>query len=230
MRKCFLFILAIFVFFGCASESEKSAIKAISSFYGCSVSYSKGVSASTSEESMDYVGLTLSGGLLDSLDAEEPASYGALTLYQTLSQEEREEYSHIKVTIEQHEGASTKTTEYEYAIGKLQLVNAKLSSVKVLEDNLKQRQYDTLIKQLANSKDVDKQGFVAQMDSLDQGYGEIKDYEFRSFTFFTSEVNNEQKELLELKGILYRSKKNHRFNVILSQRPEDKKVYGVHFN
>ena len=102
MKTQIAFVLALLTLVGCASETENKALQSIASHYGCSVSFSKGVAASTSEGSKKYFELKLTGGsYLDSLAAEESASYSALTLYQSFSPEEKQNYTQIKTVVEQ---------------------------------------------------------------------------------------------------------------------------------
>jgi hypothetical protein len=55
-------------------------------------------------------------------------------------------------------------------------------------------------------RSFDIKTFYAQLDTIASACGEINDYQFHAFTFFELEVNQEQKVLLELKGVLLRSK------------------------
>jgi hypothetical protein len=232
MKTQIAFVLALFVLVGCASETETRAVHEIANFYGGRVSYSKGVAASTTEGSKKYFELKLSESqYINSVAAEEPASFSALTIYRNLSEEEKDKYTHIKTSVEQQAGDSEKTTEFEYTIQKLKTVEAKLALIKPLQEILKHRHYEQLTQQLDSSafRNFDMKTFYAQLDTIASACGEINDYHLHAFTFFESEVDQEQKPLLELKGVLVRNKQNVRISVILSTLPEDNRIYGLHF-
>jgi hypothetical protein len=145
---------------------------------------------------------------VNSVEAEVPGSFSAFTVYRNLSEEEKEKYTHIKTSVEQQAGDSKKTTEFEYTIQKLKTLEAKLYQIKPLQENLKHRHYDQLTQRMDSSafRSFDIKTFYAQLDTIASACGEINDYQFHAFTFFELEVNQEQKVLLELKGVLLRSK------------------------
>ena len=122
-------IFPVFLLIGliaCTSESENLALNQIAQFYECNTSFSKGVSTSIEEGSRKTFTVELSGGeILSQINPNLIASNSALILYAGLNDEERSNYTHIEIVVNQSEENSTKTTEVAIPVEELSLVNSK---------------------------------------------------------------------------------------------------------
>ena len=108
-----LWLLALAVLAGCASNAEKQAAYEIAEFYGGSVRLTSGrnFSAGGSEPQGHYLAITLKNPALNRYfdDLRLPASNCAYLAFNNLKPTERTSYDFVKVTLQDSVGAHTYT-------------------------------------------------------------------------------------------------------------------------
>ncbi len=215
----------------CASDTENKAINEIRERYNCQIAYSKTFAATSSGSGRSFDVTLAASPYMDSLIAEEPASFSAFTIYNNLTPEERQKYSSVRVAVVQTQANAKKTSSYEFDLPKLALIVSKYHHVEQAIGDLKKRRYDTMFNQLnpAVGATVDKPKVTRFLDSLLTSHGDIHGYRFRGFYFFDETLGSQTLHLIALKGVLMRNRDDHNFNIFVSQDPRDEQVYGVTF-
>lgn len=216
---------------GCTSDMEEKAIDTIRERCKCKVAYSKSVTASTAGSDKALVVILPASPYMDSLAAQEPASFSAFTIYNSLTPEERKSYSDIRVVVQQNQANAPIESGFVFDMPEMALVASKYHHFEQTIEYLKKHQYDTLLNQFNPTvgASIDKSHLTQFLDSLEISHGAIFDHYFRGVHFVDKTVNNQSIHLIAFKGVLMRNKKDHNFDVFVSQDPKDEQIYGVEF-
>lgn len=93
-------LAAILVFTGCASENQKTALRKVADIYGTKTTHAKGVHTSNNGPASKYFKITLGySDLVNSLSTGEVTANIALTVYENLSEKEKENLTQIQVEL-----------------------------------------------------------------------------------------------------------------------------------
>lgn len=230
MRTIILFFSLTTIFSGCISESEQQGIHEIRDFFGCDVSYKKGISKATGESSKKTFQVELSGGeLINQISPELISSKAALLLFNSFDSNEKDNYSHIKCVVKQKLNNTSKTTEMEYAVNDVRVLNEKQFIYFDCATYLTNREYELLYGRFAPQtiEDLDKEKFFNHLDNLSEVHGYVFNNQVHGFTMYESESNGDTYNFIEIHGILEREKNSTDLIITVSADELDDKLYGL---
>ncbi len=224
------FLLAITLFISsCLSETEEKGVTEISELYGCNVSYSKGISAATGEETKKVLEMELSGGKnLDLIDAKFTATNAAVIMYDNLAESEKAKYTHIKCAVMQN---SNDRTEVECAMADLQKYSQKKLLFYDCATFIGNGDYQLLFDNFATeiTENVNKDYLINYLDSLKEVNGSANGSRILGFSKVEAEMNNNQYTLIAIDGLIMNENEPMYLKIMVSQDDQDDKIYGMNF-
>lgn len=214
-----------FFFFSCSqSETESKGVNEVSQLYGCEVKHSFGMSTDDEKGKRKYFKITLNNG--NDLFKNQPLNYTAgnasLILFQNLSTEEKEKYTHIFCAVNQEKDS----LETEIATSSLALVENKLAVCEKVHQLFANKNYEGFLPMLSPTiGDYNKETLFAAWENLEKQNGAITGFQTIGYQFSTQQ----NMKLVEIRGILKRANKDNTVSIVLSQDPTDDYIYTINF-
>jgi hypothetical protein len=235
MKNLVLLLICLPFLVSCTSENETKGVDEVLKFYGGKVEWSIGVNASTVEEELQgkFFEITLMDVEISKYysNASLPASNCAYLFYHALTEVEKDEYSFVRVILQEGEERST----HEFTIEKLKIVENAIPTLNQTVEFMKANNYESL--NALFNPDVNLPEYVEELESyeeqcikIDSTYGRIKEFLMQGFIIHDEYIKSELKQVVRLSGNLVREKQPTDFSITLDPALKDKKLYGLRFS
>ncbi|MBS1506088.1 MAG: hypothetical protein JSS79_05545 [Bacteroidetes bacterium] len=209
------------------TENESKAIDEVLDFFGGFCKYSIGASASTEEGSKKYFELELSQSkALEKYknSKEIVTSKLCYIFFNKLSDEEKQNYTHIRGTLLYDNGEKF---SHDYSIKELELVKSKMAIVDKVVSLIKNKNFKELKGMLNDQSTLryDKNELLTNIEKLDPEFGNVTEY--RLFGFRLSNAGNNQ--VLKIYGVVLRDKSNHELSIYLDPNAKNDEILKLDY-
>ena len=227
ITRSVILILILILFSNCTSTTEEEGIDEVAEFYNCQVSFTKGISASTSDDDGSYFEITLSGDHLKKYNLEDVAKNAARIFFLSLNDDEKEQYNYISVIVEaENKSIGLKSTKEDLA-----LIISKQKLYFDISEFIKNNNYEKFFNLLNPDvlSEIDKDTMSFKLNQIEPNFGKITETIILGYDFIETEYNNKSLSLIRFKGIQKCEKQNLNFLIVTSREKEDNLIYGFKF-
>ena len=177
MKPYILCTLLAFTLMSCVSENEQKGLDYIGSLYDAKTSYSKSFDSEVGSETLKKFNVKLSeSSRIDSLQPTVTTANIAWLMYESFTDDERKNYTHIEVELI---SAKNDTASYYYPMGLLETISKKGSTFKAFSQSLVDRDYIKIdgLKDDAVIPDPLALGLKNQIAQMEKQLGKLTSYE-----------------------------------------------------
>lgn len=210
------------------TDNEDKGIKEILGFYGGECKYAVGVLKSTNNEDKKYFKLELSKTPLLTKYADKVdyiTSNLAIRFFKNLNQEERQNYTHIRGVVVFDNG---QRIEHDYSRDQLALVEKKLGVVMKIFEIIKKKKFEDVepFLNLENVFTYEKKELIEGLKRVDPQFGEVQEFRLFGFQF----IEHENKELLDIAGMMVRDIQSNKFKVYLNPLSTKDEILSIEYD
>jgi outer membrane PBP1 activator LpoA protein len=210
----------------CASETEKQSLDLIADLYGAKTSYSKGINASTGEETIRKFNVVVSESkLIDSLAPTVTSANIALIVYESLNEEERKKYDIIDVELH---NLKNDTVAYTYPTEILKKLQVKTSgyydfSQSIVDGNFHKLDAMRDVSELPKPFATSVKAYVNNAEDL---YGDLRSFE----RFGIAEMQDDKGSAYQFQGnFVFNSGKKIPYTYVVDILENKDKLIGFKF-
>ncbi|QNJ98073.1 hypothetical protein [Constantimarinum furrinae] len=220
--KNLIFILFSLLIIGCASETEKKSLDEIADIYNAKTAYSKGVKSSMGEQTEKTFTITVSDSkLIDSLNPNVSSSNIGFLVYNSLSAEEKKNYTYINVNLLNLKRDSAK---YSYTATSLAKLSPKAKTFNEVSEQLLLGNFKKLdeIKDAAAIPNEISETIKQKIAFLEQEYGDLESYT----PFGIGEASDAIGTVYQFQAFLVFKEKKVPYIVVTDADPNNDKMIG----
>lgn len=215
----------MFLMLGCVSENKQGVLDDIAAVYNGDVSYSKSFAKNTNVKSTTFTVFIKNSKMTDSLAPTVSTANAAVMIYDALTEEEREEYTHIHVL---NINAVNDTVGYIYETPALAPTSYKSKIFHEFSQRIVDKNFEGM-DALKNNTDIPKSMSVnlkSGIANAEKAHGSVK-----SYTLFgiAEETDNIGKVYQFQSHLFFEDGYKLRYIIAIDGREENDKIVGYKF-
>ncbi|WP_157972858.1 hypothetical protein [Aureibaculum luteum] len=197
--KKYVYLIGIVICFSCASENQQKGLDKVVSHFGGNASFSKSFNSTIGQETIKSFDIKISNSfMLDTLRQDLSTAKIAMLLYDSFSQEEKDDYNQINVELEN--SSSNKSSIFKY--NSKTLINLLDQNEIFIEfsENLKKENYQLISENVKPKYRTETlaDGLKQFMKNLTDQHGRLVSYKATEVGVFTAK----QEQQYKYKGFL----------------------------
>lgn len=216
-------ILTLVLMMSCVSENEQKGLDYIGALYGGETSYSKSFKSESGEESTRTFNVKIKASeRIDTLEPTVTTSNIALLMYESFTEEEKEDYTHIDIELI---NKKNDTAGYYYPVNVLKSLSDKSKSYKIFSQSLVDKDYDKIdeIRNPDEIKQTASAGLEAYIDALEKKHGDLIGYE----PFGIAEGKDDKGIIYQFQGyLLFENGQYQPYLVVLDAAEGEERLIG----